>query len=204
MPYVKNGHTLPIGGGGIGGGLEQIHSPTESEFRVNPVWLPQPDDRRGRTPSDGDHRGALGPRVSTQDENREARRSGWSSGTEDWKSNMAWHGDDGRRGGRLHPDLDKRPGLMKAPSEDGRRTRPESDWKPTLPRHSSVEDGRGRRGMKSQLSIYGSGRTWQMRITKHFGSQFFSHVFFSIFPPPSLLLGQMESVCLCSHGSCSS
>ncbi|XP_057195936.1 phosphatase and actin regulator 4B isoform X1 [Triplophysa rosa] len=145
MPYVKNGHTLPIGGGGIGGGLEQIHSPSESEFRVNPVWLPQPDDRRGRTPSDGDHRGALGLRVSTQDENREARRSGWSSGTEDWKSNMAWHGDDGRRGGRLHPDLDKRPGLMKAPSEDGRRTRPESDWKPTLPRHSSVEEGRGRR-----------------------------------------------------------
>lgn len=191
MPYVKNGHTLPVGGG-----LEQIHSPSESEFRVNPVWLPQPDDRRGRTPSDGDHRVALGHRMPTQDENREVRRSGWSSGTEDWKSNMAWQGDDGRRGARLHPDLDKRPGLMKAPSEDGRRTRPESDWKPTLPRHSSVEEGRGRRGMKAVVV------TLQMHIMKHFGSQFL--ILFSIIPPPFLLLGQMETVCLCSHGSCSS
>uniref|UniRef100_A0A673HLJ8 Phosphatase and actin regulator 4 n=1 Tax=Sinocyclocheilus rhinocerous TaxID=307959 RepID=A0A673HLJ8_9TELE len=141
-PYVKNGHTLPVGVGG-GLGLEQIHSPSESEFRVNPVWLPQPDDRRGRAPSDGDHRGALGPRASNQDE---GRRSGWSVGTEDWKSNLAWQGDDIRHG-RLHAEVDKRPGLMKAPSEDGRRTRPESDWKPTLPRHSSVEEGRGRRGL---------------------------------------------------------
>ncbi|XP_073728399.1 phosphatase and actin regulator 4B isoform X3 [Misgurnus anguillicaudatus] len=147
MPYVKNGHTLPVGGGGVSGGLEQVHSPSESEFRVNPVWLPQPDDRRGRSPSDGDHRGALGPRVSNQDENREGRRSGWASGTEDWKSNMAW------QGGRLHPDMDKRPGLMKAPSEDGRRTRPDSDWKPTLPRHSSVEDGRGRRESDSNQYV---------------------------------------------------
>ncbi|XP_016427656.1 phosphatase and actin regulator 4B isoform X2 [Sinocyclocheilus rhinocerous] len=144
-PYVKNGHTLPVGVGG-GLGLEQIHSPSESEFRVNPVWLPQPDDRRGRAPSDGDHRGALGPRASNQDE---GRRSGWSVGTEDWKSNLAWQGDDIRHG-RLHAEVDKRPGLMKAPSEDGRRTRPESDWKPTLPRHSSVEEGRGRRAELAQ------------------------------------------------------
>uniref|UniRef100_A0A8C1AV15 Phosphatase and actin regulator 4 n=1 Tax=Cyprinus carpio carpio TaxID=630221 RepID=A0A8C1AV15_CYPCA len=147
-PYVKNGHTLPVGVGG-GLGLEQIHSPSESEFRVNPVWLPQPDDRRGRAPSDGDHRGALGPRASNQDE---GRRSGWSVGTEDWKSNLAWQGDDIRHGGRLHVEMDKRPGLMKAPSEDGRRTRPEPDWKPTLPRHSSVEDGRGR--LESDSSQY--------------------------------------------------
>uniref|UniRef100_A0A8C1YVG4 Phosphatase and actin regulator 4 n=1 Tax=Cyprinus carpio TaxID=7962 RepID=A0A8C1YVG4_CYPCA len=129
--------------------LEQIHSPSESEFRVNPVWLPQPDDRRGRAPSDGDHRGALGLRASNQDE---GRRSGWSVGTEDWKSNLAWQGDDIRHGGRLHVEMDKRPGLMKAPSEDGRRTRPEPDWKPTLPRHSSVEDGRGR--LESDSSQY--------------------------------------------------
>ncbi|XP_052475133.1 phosphatase and actin regulator 4B isoform X1 [Carassius gibelio] len=148
-PYVKNGHTLPVGGGG-GLGLEQIHSPSESEFRVNPVWLPQPDDRRGRAPSDGDHRGALGPRASNQDD---GRRSGWSVGTEDWKSNLAWQGDDIRHGGRLHAEVDKRPGLMKAPSEDGRRTRPESDWKPTLPRHSSVEEARARRESDSSQYI---------------------------------------------------
>lgn len=148
-PYVKNGHTLPVGVGG-GLGLEQIHSPSESEFRVNPVWLPQHDDRRGRAPSDGDHRGALGPRASNQDE---GRRSGWSVGTEDWKSNLAWQGDDIRRGGRPHAEVDKRPGLMKAPSEDGRRTRPESDWKPTLPRHSSVEEGRGRRESDSSQYV---------------------------------------------------
>ncbi|KAF4102993.1 hypothetical protein G5714_015876 [Onychostoma macrolepis] len=147
--YVKNGHTLPVGVGG-GLGLEQIHSPSESEFRVNPVWLPQPDDRRGRGPSDGDHRGALGPRASNQDE---GRRSGWSVGTEDWKSNLAWQGDDIRHGGRLHVEMDKRPGLMKAPSEDGRRTRPEPDWKPTLPRHSSVEEGRGRRESDSSQYV---------------------------------------------------
>lgn len=198
MAYVKNGHTLPIGGGGIGGGLEQIHSPTESEFRVNPVWLPQPDDRRGRTPSDGDHRGALGPRVHTQDENREARRSGWS-GAEDWKSNMAWQGDDGRRGGRLHPDLDKRPGLMKAPSEDGRRTRPESDWKPTLPRHSSVEEARGRRGTKAIADVCGSGSNVANADHEPFRVKI-PHLSLYI----STTLDQMETVCLCSHESCSS
>ncbi|XP_077073406.1 phosphatase and actin regulator 4B isoform X4 [Siphateles boraxobius] len=150
--YVKNGHTLPVGVGG-GLGLEQVHSPSESEFRVNPVWLPQHDDRRGRAPSDGDHRGALGPRASNQDE---GRRSGWSVGTEDWKSNLAWQGDDIRRGGRPHAEMDKRPGLMKAPSEDGRRTRPESDWKPTLPRHSSVEEGRGRQESDSSQYVLNS------------------------------------------------
>ncbi|TRY92025.1 hypothetical protein DNTS_034910, partial [Danionella cerebrum] len=133
--YVKNGHTLPVGVGG-GLALEQVHSPSDSEFRINPVWLPQSEDRRGRVPtSDGDHRGGLGPRMSNQEE---GRRSGWSIGTEDWKNNLAWQGDDVRRGGRMHAELEKRPGLMKAPSEDGRRSRPDSDWKPTLPRHSSM------------------------------------------------------------------
>ncbi|XP_051577037.1 phosphatase and actin regulator 4B-like isoform X5 [Myxocyprinus asiaticus] len=145
--YVKNGHTLPVGGSGVGLGLEKVHSPSESEFRVNPVWLPQPDDRRGHVPSDVDHCGGLGPRAPSQDESREGRRSGWAPGTEDWQ------GDDGRRGGRPHADVDRRPGLTKAPSEDGRRTRPEPDWKPTLPRHSSVEEGRGRREFDSSQYI---------------------------------------------------
>ncbi|XP_052000523.1 phosphatase and actin regulator 4B-like isoform X2 [Xyrauchen texanus] len=145
--YVKNGHTLPVGGSGVGLGLEKVHSPSESEFRVNPVWLPQPDDRRGRVPSDGDHRGGLGSWAPSQDESREGRRSGWAPGTEDWQ------GDDGRRGGRTHADVDRRPGLTKAPSEDGRRTRPEPDWKPTLPRHLSVEEGMGRREFDSSQYI---------------------------------------------------
>ncbi|XP_051575537.1 phosphatase and actin regulator 4B-like isoform X4 [Myxocyprinus asiaticus] len=148
--YVKNGHTLPVGGSGVGLGLEQVYSPSESEFRVNPVWLPQHDDRRGRVPSNGDQHGALAPRAPSQDE---GRRSGWAPGTEDWKSNLAWQGDDGRRGGRPHVDVDKRPGLTKAPSEDGRRTRPEPDWKPTLPRHLSIEEERGRRESDSNQYV---------------------------------------------------
>lgn len=74
-------------------------------------------------------------------------------GEGDWKPNMIWYGqmhgpaEEGRRGGRGHHENgQRRPGLQKAPSEDYRRSRPaDSDWKPTLPRHSSAEDGRTRR-----------------------------------------------------------
>ncbi|XP_076827837.1 phosphatase and actin regulator 4B isoform X2 [Brachyhypopomus gauderio] len=141
-PYVKNGHTLPVGGSGGGGRLEPIRPPPESEFRVNQAWLPQPEDRRVRGPSDGDRRGALAVRGS----NLEEGRRGGRSGGDEWKINLGWQVEEGRRGGRAHGgDVDKRPGLTKAPSEEGRRTRPEADWKPTLPRHSSAEEGRSRR-----------------------------------------------------------
>lgn len=161
QPYVKNGHTLPVcagvgGGGGIISGsrspCNQVKPPLESDFRMNPAWLPQPDDRRVCSPSDGDRRGAPGSRGPGLHEN------GWRGGgmgsrtyvEDEWKANMVWQGqmEEGRRGGRLHPeDGQKRPGLQKAPSEDGRRSRPaEADWKPTLPRHSSAEEGRARRG----------------------------------------------------------
>lgn len=159
--YVKNGHTLPVsagvgGGGGVISGSRspciQGKPPLESDFRMNPAWLPQPEDRRVRSPSDGDRRGAPGSRGTGLHEN------GWRGGgmgsrayvEDEWKANMAWQGqmEEGRRGGRLHPeDGQKRPGLQKAPSEDGRRSRPaEADWKPTLPRHASAEEGRARRG----------------------------------------------------------
>ncbi|KAM3614504.1 uncharacterized protein V6R79_015585 [Siganus canaliculatus] len=161
QPYVKNGHTLPVsaGGGGVIGGsrspCNQAKLPIESDLRLNPAWLPQPDDRRIRSPSNGDRRGAPGSRSTGLHED------GWRAGGTgprvhaegDWKSNMVWQGqlhgqvEEGRRGGRLHPDDgQKRPGLQKAPSEDGRRSRPaEADWKPTLPRHASAEEGRTRR-----------------------------------------------------------
>ncbi|XP_074510215.1 phosphatase and actin regulator 4B isoform X5 [Sebastes fasciatus] len=162
--YVKNGHTLPVsagvGGGGGGGGVvsggrspcNQGKLPLESDFRMNPAWLAQPDDRRGRSPSDGDRRGAPGSR-GTGLLHEDLRRGGGMGSRPhiegEWKQNMVWHGqmEEGRRGGRLHPDDgQKRPGLQKAPSEDGRRTRPaEADWKPTLPRHASAEEGRARR-----------------------------------------------------------
>lgn len=141
--YVKNGHTLPVGSNSGGGqGIESVRSPAESDLRVNPAWLPHPDDRRGRAPSDGERRGGLGFR---QDEGRRGGRSGG----EEWKPNLAWQVDEARRGGRAN---EKRPGLTKAPSEDCRRTRPETEWKPTLPRHASAEEGRGRRGESGQLS----------------------------------------------------
>ncbi|XP_066539908.1 phosphatase and actin regulator 4B isoform X3 [Hoplias malabaricus] len=141
QPYVKNGHTLPIGvsSGGGSRGLDPIRSTAESsDLRVNPAWLPQPEDRRGRAPSDGERHGALGVRVSCQDE---VRRGGRSIG-EEWKPSLGWQVEETRRGGRAE---ERRPGLTKAPSEDYRRARPEPEWKPTLPRHSSAEEGRGRR-----------------------------------------------------------
>ncbi|XP_041844585.1 phosphatase and actin regulator 4B isoform X2 [Melanotaenia boesemani] len=165
--YVKNGHTLPVGGG-AGGVISSSRSPcsqgklpSELDFRMNPTWLAQPDDRKGRSPSEGDRRGALCSRGTGLHED------GWRSGgmgarghgEGEWKSNLAWQGhihgqmEEGRRGGRLHPeDGQKRPGLQKAPSEDGRRNRPsETDWKPTLPRHASAEEGRARRESDSHF-----------------------------------------------------
>ncbi|XP_029594116.1 phosphatase and actin regulator 4B isoform X6 [Salmo trutta] len=157
--YVKNGHTLPMGGGGGGGrGQEnQTRPPSDlgmnpSDFKINPAWLPQIEDRRVRFPPDVDRHGDQGGPGGSgqQEEGRRGGGGGRSQGEGEWKSNMAWQGmgqEEGRRGGRLHPsDGDKRPGLQKAPSEDGRRSRPaETAWKPTLPRHASTEEGRARR-----------------------------------------------------------
>ncbi|XP_039973852.1 phosphatase and actin regulator 4B isoform X6 [Xiphias gladius] len=165
QPYVKNGHTLPVSAGvGAGGGgvfstgrspCNQGKLPSESDFRMNPTWLTQPDDHRGRPPSDGDRRGAPCSRGTGLHE--DGRRAGGMAarahGEGEWKPNMVWQGqihsqmEEGRRGGWLHPeDGQKRPGLQKAPSEDGRRSRPvEADWKPTLPRHASAEEGRAYR-----------------------------------------------------------
>ncbi|KAK1894832.1 Phosphatase and actin regulator 4B [Dissostichus eleginoides] len=129
--YVKNGHTLP------------------------------PDDRRVRSPSDGERRGAPGSRGTGLHE--DVRRGGGMGPRPhvegEWKPNMVWQGqiqgqmEEGRRGGRLHPEeAQKKPGLLKAPSEDGRRSRPaEADWKPTLPRHASAEEGRARRESDSHF-----------------------------------------------------
>ncbi|XP_010772330.1 phosphatase and actin regulator 4B isoform X5 [Notothenia coriiceps] len=167
--YVKNGHTLPVsvgvgGGGGGGGGrspCSQGKPPSESDFRMNPAWLAQPDDRKVRSPSDGERRGAPGSRGTGLHE--DVRRGGGTGPRPhvegEWKPNMVWQGqiqgqmEEGRRGGRLHPeDAQKRPGLQKAPSEDGRRSRPaDADWKPTLPRHASAEEGRARRESDSHF-----------------------------------------------------
>ncbi|XP_036805201.1 phosphatase and actin regulator 4B isoform X1 [Oncorhynchus mykiss] len=170
QPYVKNGHTLPVGGGGGGGrGQEnQTRPPSDSgvnpsDFKINPAWLPQPEDRRVRFPPDVDRHGDQGgPRGSGHQE--EGQRGGGGRSQGEGKSNMAWQGqvmgqvqgmgqEEGRRGGRLHlSDGDKRPGLQKAPSEDGRRSRPtETAWKPTLPRHASAEEGRARRESDSHF-----------------------------------------------------
>ncbi|XP_041649672.1 phosphatase and actin regulator 4B isoform X5 [Cheilinus undulatus] len=168
QPYIKNGHTLPLssGVGGGGGGVINIRSPCnqgklplESDYRLNPAWLSQADEGRGRSPSDGERRGVLGSRGTGLHED------GWRGGgggtrahiEGEWKPNMVWQGqihgqmEDCRRGGRLHPeDGQKRPGLQKAPSEDGRKSRPaEADWRPTLPRHASAEEGRARRESES-------------------------------------------------------
>uniref|UniRef100_A0A3Q3ANK8 Phosphatase and actin regulator 4 n=1 Tax=Kryptolebias marmoratus TaxID=37003 RepID=A0A3Q3ANK8_KRYMA len=156
--YVKNGHTLPVGVGGGGGGGG---GGSGSDFRMNPARLIQPEERWGHSLSDGDRRGALGSRSAGLHE--EGRRSGGmgarTHGEGEWKSNLAWQGqihgqmEEGRRGGRLHPENgQRRPGLQKAPSEDGRRSRPaEADWKPTLPRHASAEEGRARRESDSHF-----------------------------------------------------
>lgn len=162
--YIKNGHTLPVSGGG--GGVistgrspgNQVKLPGESDYRTNPGRLTQPEDHRGRSPSDRDARGALCSRGTGLHED------GWRSGgfgahgEGEWKSNLAWQGqihnqmDEGRRGGRLHPDDgQRRPGLQKSPSEDGRRRPAEADWKPTLPRHASAEEGRTRRESESHF-----------------------------------------------------
>ncbi|KAM4736006.1 phosphatase and actin regulator 4B isoform 4-T5 [Anableps anableps] len=165
--YVKNGHTLPVSGGGGGGVIStgrspgnQVKLPGESDFRMHPGRLTQPEDHRGRSPSDGDRRGALCSRGTGLHE--EGWRSGGMGahvhGEGEWKPNLAWQGqihaqmDEGRRGGRLHPDDgQRRPGLQKAPSEDGRRRPAEADWKPTLPRHASAEEGRTRRESDSHF-----------------------------------------------------
>ncbi|MED6248875.1 Phosphatase and actin regulator 4B [Ataeniobius toweri] len=163
--YVKNGHTLPVSGGGgvISTGRSpgnQVKLPGESDFRMNPGRLTQPEDHRGRSPSDGDRRGALCSGSTGLHE--EGWRSGGmgarAHGEGEWKSNLAWQGqihaqmDEGRRGARLHPDDgQRRPGLQKAPSEDGRRRPAEADWKPTLPRHASAEEGRTRRAHNAVL-----------------------------------------------------
>uniref|UniRef100_A0A3B5LR19 Phosphatase and actin regulator 4 n=1 Tax=Xiphophorus couchianus TaxID=32473 RepID=A0A3B5LR19_9TELE len=163
--YVKNGHTLPVSGGGgvISSGRSpgnQVKLPGESDFRMHPGRLAQPEDHRGRSPSDRDRRGALCSRGTGLHE--EVWRSGGVGahvhGEGEWKSNLAWQGqshaqkDEGRRGGRLHPnDGQRRPGLQKAPSEDGRRRPAEAEWKPTLPRHASAEEGRTRRESDSHF-----------------------------------------------------
>lgn len=128
---MKNGHTLPVGGPSGSGsrGIESVRPTLDLQFRIN--------ERRGRDPSDAERRA-----MTSQD-------GGWRGGraaVDEWKPNMAWQGEEIKHGGRLHTDAERKPGLIKAPSEDGRRTRPEADWKPCLPRHSSAEEGRGRRG----------------------------------------------------------
>ncbi|XP_028326256.1 phosphatase and actin regulator 4B isoform X3 [Gouania willdenowi] len=166
--YVKNGHTLPVGGGGGGGGGDYGRSPcsqgklpSESDYRLNPVWLTQPDDRMSRPPSDRDRRGAQCSRGTGQFEDgwRGGGKGPLAHGEGEWKPNLAWQGQvhgqmvESRRGGRLRPeDGQKRPGLQKAPSEDGRRSRTaETDWKPTLPRHASAEEGRACRESDSHF-----------------------------------------------------
>ncbi|XP_075868725.1 phosphatase and actin regulator 4B isoform X4 [Nelusetta ayraudi] len=159
--YVKNGHTLPVSAGvgvGVGGGrspCNQGKAHLDSDFRMNPAWLAQPDDRRLRSPSDRGWGGGTTPRAAGLHEN--GWRGGRAHAEDEWKSNAVWQPEEGggRRGGggRLHPDDgQKRPGLQKAPSEDGRRSRPaEADWKPTLPRHASAEEGRARRESDSHF-----------------------------------------------------
>ncbi|XP_018610274.1 phosphatase and actin regulator 4B isoform X3 [Scleropages formosus] len=132
LPYLKNGHTVPAGGGGgtVGTGLEQGRPPSELDYRVNSTWLPQAEERRT----------GPGPRGSCQEEGRR----GWPLVDAERKAGPLWLADEGRRMGRPQPDVEKKAILQKAPSEDGHRSRPtsESDWKPVLPRHSSAEEGR--------------------------------------------------------------
>lgn len=140
---VKNGHTLPVSTGVSTGPVRGGRSPNsqgrlplDSDFRSGLAWLPQ-EERSLNV-------------VCRPSGLHEDRRGGRAHGDTDWKPNVVWQGqhvpmEDGRRMGRLHPDSEqKRPGLQKVPSEDCRRTR-EVDWKPTLPRHASAEEGRTRR-----------------------------------------------------------
>lgn len=136
---MKNGHTLPVGGtsGSGGRGYEPVRPPPDLQFRVNP-------ERRGRDPCEAERRA-----ITSQDE-------GWRGGraaVDEWKPSVGWQVEEIKHGGRIHTDPERKPGLIKAPSEDVGRTRPESDWKPSLPRHSSAEEGRGRRGETGQLSL---------------------------------------------------
>ncbi|XP_057690296.1 phosphatase and actin regulator 4B isoform X1 [Corythoichthys intestinalis] len=161
-PYVKNGHTLPVsGGGGVSAGRShQGRTSSDSDFRINPTWLAHSDDHRGRSPSDRERRRVPGSRGSGAPE-EEQRGSGVivsrGHGETEWKTNTSWHGhnqmDEGRSGGQFHPeDGQRRPGLQKAPSEDIRRSRQsDADWKPTLPRHASAEEGRARRESDSHF-----------------------------------------------------
>ncbi|TSQ69509.1 Phosphatase and actin regulator 4B [Bagarius yarrelli] len=137
LPYVKNGHTLPVGGTSGSRGIEPIRPATDLQFRVNP-------ERRGRDLSDAEQR-----TVSSQDE---CWRGGRAA-VDEWKPSVGWQGEEMKHGGRIHTDMDRKAGLIKAPSEDGRRTRPEADWKPSLPRHSSTDEGRGRRESDSSRYI---------------------------------------------------
>ncbi|XP_077382631.1 phosphatase and actin regulator 4B isoform X1 [Festucalex cinctus] len=164
QPFVKNGHTLPVsGGGGVGAGRSnpaRVHS--DSDFRINPTWLAHSDDHRGRSPPDGERRRVSSSRGSGPPEEGQ-RGSGVmvprGHGETEWKSNTTWQGqihnqmDEGRSGGQFHPeDGQRRSGLQKAPSEEGRRSRPaDVDWKPTLPRHASAEEGRTRRESDSHF-----------------------------------------------------
>lgn len=136
---MKNGHTLPVGGTSVCGsrGIEPVRPSTDLQFRVNP-------ERRGRDPSDAERRA-----ISSQDD---CWRGGRAA-VDEWKPTMGWQGEEIKHGGRIHTDTERKPGLIKAPSEDGRRTRTEADWKPSLPRHSSAEEGRGRRGETGKLSL---------------------------------------------------
>lgn len=153
-PYVKNGHTLPVGGTGGGGGRghEAGRLPSDTDHRSNQPWLPQLEEQWVRIPQDGDRRGPLGPRGPSLDDPREGRRGGRQGG-EERRQGPGWQAEEGRRGGRGHLNGEKRPGLQKGLSEDGRRTRPEADWKPTLPRHASAEEGRGRRGNSGVMNF---------------------------------------------------
>lgn len=147
---------MTSGGGVISGSrspCNQGKTPVaDADFRMNPAWLPQPEERRVRSPSDRERRGTPGPRAAGLHEN------GWRGGGRGPHEQAVLcqsQLEEGRRGGRLHPeDGQKRPGLQKAPSEDGRRSRPaEADWKPSLPRHASAEEGRACRG-ESLLVVF--------------------------------------------------
>ncbi|XP_051921412.1 phosphatase and actin regulator 4B isoform X5 [Hippocampus zosterae] len=158
QPYVKNGHTLPVnvGVGVSAGRSNQGRVSSDSEFRITPTWLAHTDDHRGQSPPDAERRRVSSSRVSGPPEEVQ-RGSGVIGprvhGEAERKPNTSWHGqihnqmDESRSGGQFYPeDGQRRPGLQKAPSEDGRRSRPvDVDWKPTLPRHASAEEGRARR-----------------------------------------------------------
>lgn len=100
-PYIKNGHTLPVGGpgGGAGRGHEagrhpsdadhrsrhptdadhRSRHPSDTDHRTNPSWLPQVEEQWVRIPQDGERRGgagsrAMGHRGPSLEDPREGRR----------------------------------------------------------------------------------------------------------------------------------